>query len=270
MHTLSFNPLLSLFSCKVSKQAALLHVEKTWCDWIFTWATQLVVKGIGTHDNHDQQFLLFFCDLLHVHRLQSSTVQKDVENWCHWCNSFLAHTRFLNCHKWSISVHHLFSLYDLLLSTSTFKAQNLSYKKRWQIVLVTVCMCILHENNLQWLFIQQDPALGACHFGVRWMTKVTVVYFLIFAHYKEEVITSGESLKKCQTFTFIMNSCFKAVRMTDWLHQLLTVVVDKHIIICQKFQANHYCIHNLCPKFLSHFWNQWKDSAMMLTSTQET
>jgi hypothetical protein len=34
--------------------------------------------------------------------------------------------------------------------------------------------------------------------------------------------------------------------MTNWLHQLLTVVVDKHIIICQKFQANHYSIHNLC------------------------
>ncbi len=143
-------------------------------------------------------------------------------------------------------VHHSFSLYDLLLSTSTFKAQNLSYKKRWQIVLVTVCMCILHKNNLQWLLIQQDPALGACHFGVRWMTEVTVVYFLISPHYKEEVITSGESLTKYQTFTFITNSCDKAVRMTNWLHQLLTVVVDKHIIICQKFQANHYSIHNLC------------------------
>jgi hypothetical protein len=264
MHALSFNPLLSLFSCKVSKQAALLHIEKTWCAWIFNWATQLVVKGIGTRDNHDQQFLLFFCDLLFT-GCSLQQCRKMLKIGAIGATAFLLTQDFWIAISDLSPVHHLFSLYDLLLST--FKAQNLSYKKRWQIVLVTVCMCILHKNNLQWLLIQQDPALGAYHFGVRRMTKV---YFLIFAHYKEEVITSGQSLAKCQTFTFIMNSCDKAIRMTDWLHQLLTVVVDKHIIICQKFQANHYYIHNLCPKFLSHFWNQWKDSAMMLASTQET
>ncbi len=185
MHALSFNPLLSLFSCKVSKQAALLHVEKTWCAWIFTWATQLVVKGIGTHDNHDQQFFFFSVTCYMITGCSLPQCRKMLKIGALGATAFLLTQDFWIAISDLSPVHHSFSLYDLLLSTSTFKAQNLSYKKRWQIVLVTVCMCILHKNNLQWLLIQQDPAFGACHFSVGWMTKVTVVYFLIFAHYKE-------------------------------------------------------------------------------------
>ncbi len=51
------------------------------------------------------------------------------------------------------------------------------------------------------------------------------------------------------------------------LHQLLMVGVNKHIMICPKFQANH--IQNLHLVFLSHFWKQQEDLDITLARTQE-
>jgi hypothetical protein len=62
---------------------------------------------------------------------------------------------------------------------------------------------------------------------------------------------------------------WRAAMTTHRVHQLPTVVVDKHIIIFPKTWANHY-IHNLRPEFLLPFWKQWEDSDVMLASTKET
>jgi hypothetical protein len=47
------------------------------------------------------------------------------------------------------------------------------------------------------------------------------------------------SLTKCQTFTFIHEWQWHATITTHWLHQLLTVSVDKYTRIHPKFQVKH-------------------------------
>ncbi len=59
------------------------------------------------------------------------------------------------------------------------------------------------------------------------------------------VITSWESLTKCQTVTFIKHSSDKLPHLNHGLHQLPMVGVDKYTFLHPKFQADHYI------KFLS-------------------
>ncbi len=54
------------------------------------------------------------------------------------------------------------------------------------------------------------------------------------------MITSWESLTKCQTVTFIKHSSDKLPRLTHGLHQLPMVGVDKYTFLHPKFQADHY------------------------------
>jgi hypothetical protein len=45
---------------------------------------------------------------------------------------------------------------------------------------------------------------------------------------------------KCQTLTFLITCSHKLPWLTQWLHQLPTLGVDKYIIGFAKFQANNY------------------------------
>jgi hypothetical protein len=78
------------------------------------------------------------------------------------------------------------------------------------------------------------------------------------------VLTLWELLTKYQTATFITNSSDSAVT-TYWLHQLLKVGVDIHIMTCPS--SGQVIVQNLHPKFLVHFQKQWEVSVMNSTKT---